>query len=203
MPGIGVLLGAEFLAATGGDMSMFASADHLAGYAGLAPVPRDSGRISGNRHRPRRYNRDLNRVFYTSALISVRYSGESRTFHDRKAGRPGPTQPRRGKAPHPSRPRPRPQARQRLVGLDPGPAPLRTHAPVCQGRVEGRNRLPTPTFATAPRRPPVRPAPPVTPGGRVSASARGVRGGGAPLPRRRRSPPPRTAVSYHASTPTR
>ncbi|GLY91916.1 transposase [Actinoallomurus iriomotensis] len=53
MPGIGVLLGAEFLAATGGDMDRFASADHLAGYAGLAPVPRDSGKISGNRHRPR------------------------------------------------------------------------------------------------------------------------------------------------------
>lgn len=33
MPGIGTLLGAEFLAATGGDMTTFASADHLAGYA--------------------------------------------------------------------------------------------------------------------------------------------------------------------------
>jgi transposase len=84
MPGIGVLLGAEFLAATGGDMTAFASADHLAGYAGLAPRPRDSGRISGNRHRPRRYNRDLNRVFSTSALISVRYNRESRTYYDRK-----------------------------------------------------------------------------------------------------------------------
>jgi hypothetical protein len=37
MPGIGLLLGAEFLAATGGDMAAFTSADHLAGYAGLAP----------------------------------------------------------------------------------------------------------------------------------------------------------------------
>lgn len=84
LPGIGILLGAEFLAATGGDMTAFASADHLAGYAGLAPAPRDSGRISGNRHRPRRYNRTLNRVFYTSALISVRYNPESRTYYDRK-----------------------------------------------------------------------------------------------------------------------
>ncbi|TQL97560.1 transposase IS116/IS110/IS902 family protein [Actinoallomurus bryophytorum] len=84
MPGIGTLLGAEFLAATGGNMTAFASADHLAGYAGLAPRPHDSGRISGNRHRPRRYNRDLNRVFYTSALISVRYNPESRTYYDRK-----------------------------------------------------------------------------------------------------------------------
>jgi transposase len=84
MPGTGVLLSAEFLAATGGDMAAFASADHLAGYAGLTPVPRDSGRISGNRHRPHRYNRDLNHVFYTSALINVRYNPESRTYYDRK-----------------------------------------------------------------------------------------------------------------------
>jgi transposase len=84
MPGIGVLLGAEFLAATGGDMSNFASADHLAGYAGLAPAPRDSGRISGNLHRPRRYNRQLQRVFYTSAQISVRYNPESKIFYERK-----------------------------------------------------------------------------------------------------------------------
>src|SRR5215207_5191306 len=42
LPGIGVLLGAEFLVATGGDTAAFASADHLAGYAGLAPAPRDS-----------------------------------------------------------------------------------------------------------------------------------------------------------------
>ncbi|MDP9865891.1 IS110 family transposase [Streptosporangium brasiliense] len=84
MPGIGVLLGAEFLAATGGDMTAFASPDRLAGYAGLAPVPRDSGRISGNLHRPRRYNRALNRVFYTSALISVRWHSDSQAFYERK-----------------------------------------------------------------------------------------------------------------------
>jgi transposase len=84
MPGIGPILGAEFLAATGGDLATFASADHLAGYAGLAPVPHDSGRISGNLHRPRRYNRALNRVFYTSALISIQHNPESRQFYDRK-----------------------------------------------------------------------------------------------------------------------
>jgi transposase len=84
MPGIGVLLGAEFLAATGGDMGAFASADHLAGYAGLAPAPRDSGRVSGNLHRPRRYHRGLQRVLYTSALVSIRCNDQSRTFYDRK-----------------------------------------------------------------------------------------------------------------------
>lgn len=84
MPGIGTVLGAEFLAATGGDMSAFASADHLAAYAGLAPAPRDSGRISGNLHRPRRYHRGLNRVLYTSALISIQHNPDSRRFYDRK-----------------------------------------------------------------------------------------------------------------------
>jgi transposase len=84
MPGIGVLLGAEFLAATGGDMTAFASPDHLAGYGGLAPVPRDSGRVSGNLHRPRRYHRGLQHALYTSALISIRCNERSRNFYDRK-----------------------------------------------------------------------------------------------------------------------
>lgn len=84
MPGIGPTLGAEFLAATAGDMSRFGSADRLASFAGVAPVPRDSGNISGNLHRPRRYHRGLQRVFYTSALISIRSCKESRRFYDRK-----------------------------------------------------------------------------------------------------------------------
>jgi transposase len=84
MPGIGPLLGAEFLAATGGDMARFATADRLASFAGLAPVPRDSGAVSGNLHRPRRYHRGLQRVFYSSALTSIRCHEESRRFYERK-----------------------------------------------------------------------------------------------------------------------
>ncbi|MFV2172494.1 IS110 family transposase [Actinomadura sp. LOL_016] len=83
MPGIGVLLGAEFIAATG-KMSRFASADQLASLAGVTPLPRDSGRISGNLHRPQRYSRPLQRVFYTSALISIQSCPDSRRFYDRK-----------------------------------------------------------------------------------------------------------------------
>lgn len=83
MPGIGVLLGAEFIAATG-KMSRFTSACQLASLAGVTPVPKDSGRISGNLHRPHRYNRPLQRVFYTSALISIQSCPESRRFYDRK-----------------------------------------------------------------------------------------------------------------------
>ncbi|WP_330306195.1 MULTISPECIES: IS110 family transposase [unclassified Streptomyces] len=84
MPGLGIILGAEFLAATGGDMTVFGSADRLAGFGGVAPVPRDSGKISGNLRRPQRYNRRLQRVFYISALFSIRHCDESRRFYDRK-----------------------------------------------------------------------------------------------------------------------
>lgn len=84
MPGIGPVLGAEFLAATGGDMDAFESPDRLAGFAGVAPAPRDSGKISGNLHRPRKYSRRLQRVFYTSAMISIQKCDESRRFYDRK-----------------------------------------------------------------------------------------------------------------------
>ncbi len=84
MPGMGVRLGAEFLAATGGDMRSFGSADRLASLSGVAPVPRDSGRVSGNLHRPKQYHRGLQRVFYTLALISIRASPDSRQYYDRK-----------------------------------------------------------------------------------------------------------------------
>lgn len=84
LPGIGPVLGAEFVAATGGDMTAFSSADHLAAYAGLAPAPRDSGRINGNLHRPRHYHRGLLRVFYLSSMVSIRACPASRTYYDRK-----------------------------------------------------------------------------------------------------------------------
>ncbi|BCO67397.1 IS110 family transposase [Mycobacterium intracellulare] len=84
MPGFGVILGAEFLAATGGDMTAFDSVDRLAGVSGLAPVPRDSGRISGNLKRPRRYDRRLLRTCYLSAQIAIRTDPASRTYYDRK-----------------------------------------------------------------------------------------------------------------------
>ena len=81
MPGFGVTLGAEFLAATGGDMD---SVDRLAGVSGLAPVPRDSGRITGNLKRPRRYDRRLLRACYLSAQIAIRTDPASRVYYDRK-----------------------------------------------------------------------------------------------------------------------
>ncbi len=68
LPGMGKQMGAIFIAATGGDTSAFGSADRLAGYAGLAPAPRDSGRVSGNLRRPRRFHRGLLNAMYLSAL---------------------------------------------------------------------------------------------------------------------------------------
>ncbi|MFD0561183.1 IS110 family transposase [Kitasatospora saccharophila] len=84
MPGIGDMLGAEFIAATGGDMTAFGTPDRLAGVAGLAPVPRDSGKISGNLRRPRRYSRRLLRMFYLSAQVASICCPVSKAFYQRK-----------------------------------------------------------------------------------------------------------------------
>lgn len=84
MPGMGPILGAEFLVATGGDLAAFGTPARLAAYAGLAPVPRDSGRRTGNLHRPKRYHRGLRRVFYMAALSSLRAGGASQAFYRRK-----------------------------------------------------------------------------------------------------------------------
>jgi transposase len=84
MPGFGPVLAAEFLGATGGDLTVFQSADRFAGVVGLAPAPRDSGRIGGNHHRPRRYDRRLLRVFYLSGLSALKSCAASRRYYDRK-----------------------------------------------------------------------------------------------------------------------
>jgi transposase len=86
MPGFGPVLAATFLANIGGNLNSFDSVDRLASVAGLAPVPRDSGRISGNLHRPRRFNRRLLRTCYLAALSSLKNSPASRTYYDRKRG---------------------------------------------------------------------------------------------------------------------
>jgi transposase len=84
LPGMGKLMGAAFIAATGGDMDAFGSADRLAGYAGLAPAPRDSGRVNGNLRRPRRFHRGLLNAMYLSALSSLKSCPASKTYYTRK-----------------------------------------------------------------------------------------------------------------------
>jgi hypothetical protein len=86
LPGFGPNLGAEFLVVTRGDLASFVTAGRSASYAGLVPVPQDSGRVSGNLRRPKRFNRRLRRVFYLAALSSLRTNGPSRQFYDRKRG---------------------------------------------------------------------------------------------------------------------
>ncbi len=84
LPGFGPTLAAEFLAATGGEMTAFGSVDRLAGYAGLAPVPRDSGRTHGNLRRPRRYHRGLLRSCYLAAMASLPACPTSKAYYQRK-----------------------------------------------------------------------------------------------------------------------
>ena len=83
LPGMGPILGAEFLVAVG-DVSAFESADRLAAYAGLVPATRDSGKRVGNHRRMRGGNKVLKRVFYQSAFASLRGCAESRAFYERK-----------------------------------------------------------------------------------------------------------------------
>ncbi|WP_405539547.1 IS110 family transposase [Streptomyces sp. NBC_00075] len=85
LPGMGPILGAEFVVAAG-DLTAYADAGHLASAAGLVPVPRDSGRRTGNLHRPRRYSRRLRRVFYMSAQTSMMREGPNRDFYLKKRG---------------------------------------------------------------------------------------------------------------------
>lgn len=83
MPGMGFRLGAEFLAAVG-DPEQIGSADQLAAWAGLAPVPKDSGKRTGRLHTPKRYSRRLRRVMYMSALTAIRCDPHSRAYYQRK-----------------------------------------------------------------------------------------------------------------------
>ena len=83
LPGMGPILGAEFLVCVG-DICAFESADKLAAYAGLVPVAHDSGKRVGNRRRMRGGNKTLKRVFYQSAFASLRGCAQSRAFYDRK-----------------------------------------------------------------------------------------------------------------------
>lgn len=85
LPGMGPILGAELVAAAG-DLAAYANAGRLASAAGLVPVPRDSGRRTGNLHRPMRYSRKLRRVFYLSASAAMMREGPNRDYYLKKRG---------------------------------------------------------------------------------------------------------------------
>lgn len=84
LPGMGPILGAEFLAIVG-DLSGYADAGRLAAHAGLAAVSRDSGRRTGNHHRPKRYHRRLRHVFYMAAQTAMMRPGLPGTTTSRSA----------------------------------------------------------------------------------------------------------------------
>jgi transposase len=83
LPGMGPILGAELVAAAG-DLDSYADAGRLASAAGLVPVPRDSGRRTGNLPRPMRYSRKLRRVFYLSASAAMMRQGPNRDYYLKK-----------------------------------------------------------------------------------------------------------------------
>ncbi|MFB7632337.1 IS110 family transposase [Streptomyces sp. NPDC056149] len=82
MPGIGVRTAARILIDVG-DGSAFATAGHLAAYAGLAPVTRASGSSIRGEHPARRGNKQLKRAFHLAAFASLSQP-ESRAYYDRK-----------------------------------------------------------------------------------------------------------------------
>jgi transposase len=82
MPGIGVRTAARILLEIG-DATNFASAAHLAAYAGIAPVTRNSGTSIKSEHPTRAGNRKLKRAFFLAAFAALR-DPTSRAYYQRK-----------------------------------------------------------------------------------------------------------------------
>ena len=84
VPGFGKRLVADFLASTGTDLTVFGTSARFAAFAGLAPAPRDSGKINGNHHRPRRYDRRLMNACFLAAFVASSNCPVSAAYYDRK-----------------------------------------------------------------------------------------------------------------------
>ncbi|WNV84895.1 IS110 family transposase [Umezawaea sp. Da 62-37] len=82
MPGVGVRTAARILLEVG-DASGFASSGHLAAYAGIAPVTRNSGSSIKGEHPARSGNRKLKRAFFLSAFAALS-DPTSRAYYQRK-----------------------------------------------------------------------------------------------------------------------
>jgi transposase len=82
LPGMGATLTAEFLAITGG-IDRYPSGDHLAAAAGIAPVRRQSGKVSYLR-RARGGDKALKRIFFQSAFIATGCDPTSKAYYARK-----------------------------------------------------------------------------------------------------------------------
>ena len=82
MPGIGVRTGTRILLEVG-DATAFASAGHLASYAGIAPITHRSGSSIRGEHPARSGNHKLKRALFLSALAAL-HDPASRAYYDRK-----------------------------------------------------------------------------------------------------------------------
>jgi transposase len=82
LPGIGVRTGARILTEIG-DVTRFPTPGHLAAYAGLAPVTRQSGRSIHGEHRSRRGNHRLKNALWLSAFCSLHHQ-PARDYYARK-----------------------------------------------------------------------------------------------------------------------
>ncbi|WP_405160755.1 IS110 family transposase [Nocardia sp. NBC_01499] len=82
MPGVGVRTGARILLEVG-DGSAFATAGHLASYAGIAPVTHRSGSSIRGEHPARSGNHKLKRALFLSAFAAL-HDPASRAYYTRK-----------------------------------------------------------------------------------------------------------------------
>jgi transposase len=82
LPGIGARTGARILTEIG-DVHRFPTAGHLAAYAGLAPVTKQSGRTINGEHRSRRGNHRLKNALWLSAFCSLHHP-PARDYYTRK-----------------------------------------------------------------------------------------------------------------------
>jgi transposase len=82
IPGIGARTGARILTEIG-DINRFPTPGHLAAYAGLAPVTRQSGRSLNSETRSRRGNHRLKNAMWLSAFCSLHHD-RSRDYYARK-----------------------------------------------------------------------------------------------------------------------
>lgn len=82
IPGIGARTGARILTEIG-DITRFPTPGHLAAYAGLAPVTRQSGRSINGEHKSRRGNHRLKNALWLSAFCSLHHP-PARDYYARK-----------------------------------------------------------------------------------------------------------------------
>lgn len=82
IPGVGPRTGARILTEIG-DVSRFPTPGHLAAYAGLAPVTRQSGKSINGEHRSRRGNHRLKNAIWIAAFSSLKHP-PARDYYARK-----------------------------------------------------------------------------------------------------------------------